>query len=231
MSLQQPLAEAGATAEHLPYAPPYAYRRRPTREVLIGNVGVGGSNPIRVQSMTTTRTQDVEGTIAQVRRLVEVGCEIVRITAPTVNDARAIGEIRRRLRAEGIEVPLVADIHFSPAAALEAADVPYEIVPGVTAALAAAAEIGTSLTQRGSVRSFTFATPRSAADEGASQWISSVNAADASALYMGAREAPALAAALLAAGRSTATPVAMSRSMPDIISERSAIERSCRIAT
>jgi uroporphyrin-III C-methyltransferase len=101
-------------------------------------------------------------------------------------------------------------------AALEAADVPYEIVPGITAALAAAAEIGTSLTQRGSVRSFTFATPRSAADEGASQWISSVNAADASALYMGAREAPALAAALLAAGRSATTPVAIveSTSLP-----------------
>jgi len=74
--------------------------------------------------------------------------------------------------------------------ALEAAGVPYEIVPGITAALAAAAEIGTSLTQRGSVRSFAFATPRSAANEDASQWIASVNAADAGALYMGAREAP-----------------------------------------
>src|SRR5919202_2770671 len=103
------------------YALPYAYRRRPTRAVFVGEVGVGGSNPIRVQSMTTTRTQDVEGTVAQVRRLVDVGCEIVRITAPTVADARAIGEIRRRLRADGIGVPLVADIHFSPAAALEAA--------------------------------------------------------------------------------------------------------------
>ena len=101
-------------------------------------------------------------------------------------------------------------------AALEAAGVPSEIVPGITAALAAAAEIGTSLTQRGSVRSFAFATPRSAADEGASQWIASLNAADAGALYMGAREAPALAAALLAAGRSAATPVAIveSASLP-----------------
>ena len=101
-------------------------------------------------------------------------------------------------------------------AALEAAGVPYEIVPGITAALAAAAEIGTSLTQRGSVRSFTFATPRAAADEDASQWVASVNAADAGALYMGAREAPALAAALLAAGRAAATPVAIveSASLP-----------------
>jgi (E)-4-hydroxy-3-methylbut-2-enyl-diphosphate synthase len=72
--------------------------------------------------MTTTRTQDVEATTAQVRRLVEAQCEIVRITAPTVADARAIGEVRARLRAAGVQVPLVADIHFSPNAALEAAE-------------------------------------------------------------------------------------------------------------
>src|SRR5215210_1992875 len=102
-------------AQRLPYSPDaYAYRRRPTRVVMVGDVGVGGSNPIRIQSMTTTRTQDVEGTIAQAERLVEAGCEIVRVTAPTVQDARAIGEIRRRLRERGIGVPLVADIHFSP---------------------------------------------------------------------------------------------------------------------
>ena len=99
----------------------FTYQRRRTREVAIGNVIVGGDQPIRVQSMTTTRTQDVEGTLAQTIRLVDVGCEIVRITAPTVTDAQAIGEIKRRLRALGITVPLVADIHFSPAAALEAA--------------------------------------------------------------------------------------------------------------
>lgn len=100
----------------------FAYQRRKSREVQIGNVAVGGNQPIRVQSMTTTRTQDVEGTLAQTIRLVEAGCEIVRITAPTVTDARAIGEIKNRLRARGISVPLVADIHFSPAAALEAAE-------------------------------------------------------------------------------------------------------------
>jgi len=100
----------------------YAYQRRRTREVAIGSVGVGGEQPIRVQSMTTTRTQDVEGTLAQTVRLIEAGCEIVRITAPTVSDAKAIGEIRRRLLARGLSVPLVADIHFSPAAALEAAE-------------------------------------------------------------------------------------------------------------
>src|SRR5258708_31379036 len=91
----------------------FAYHRRLTREVQIGNVGVGGSQPIRVQSMTTTRTQDVEATLAQTIRLLEAGCEIVRITAPTVTDAQAIGEIKRRLRARGIVVPLIADIHFS----------------------------------------------------------------------------------------------------------------------
>src|SRR6202165_3202466 len=100
----------------------FAYERRLSREVQIGNVGVGGTQPIRVQSMTTTRTQDVEATLAQTIRLIESGCEIVRITAPTVTDAQAIGEIKRRLRALGIVVPLVADIHFSPAAALEAAE-------------------------------------------------------------------------------------------------------------
>src|ERR671937_582381 len=110
-------------ADRLTYcASRYAYRRRRTREVPIGEVIVGGNQPIRVQSMTTTRTQDVEGTLAQAVRLVEAGCEIVRVTAPTVRDASAIGEIKRRLRARGIDVPLVADIHFSPAAALEAAD-------------------------------------------------------------------------------------------------------------
>ena len=100
----------------------FAYQRRRSREVQIGTVAVGGDQPIRVQSMTTTRTQDIEGTLAQTIRLIEVGCEIVRITAPTVNDARAIGEVKRRLRALGLSVPLVADIHFSPAAAMEAAE-------------------------------------------------------------------------------------------------------------
>jgi len=103
----------------LPYtASRFRYQRRKSREVQIGNVAVGGDQPIRVQSMTTTRTQDVEATLAQTIRLVEAGCEIVRITAPTTADAKAIGEVKQRLRAMGINVPLVADIHFSPAAAM-----------------------------------------------------------------------------------------------------------------
>jgi (E)-4-hydroxy-3-methylbut-2-enyl-diphosphate synthase len=107
----------------LPYtASRFKYQRRKSREVQIGTVAVGGDQPIRVQSMTTTRTQDVEATLAQTVRLVEAGCEIVRITAPTATDARAIGELKRRLRGMGIQTPLVADIHFSPAAAMEAAE-------------------------------------------------------------------------------------------------------------
>ncbi|MCX5985317.1 MAG: (E)-4-hydroxy-3-methylbut-2-enyl-diphosphate synthase [Chloroflexi bacterium] len=97
------------------------FSRRVTREVMVGGVGVGLTNPIRVQSMTTTDTLDTEGTVAQALRLVSVGCEIVRITAPTVEDARNIGRIRDQLHGRGCMVPLVADIHFNPAAAMEAA--------------------------------------------------------------------------------------------------------------
>jgi (E)-4-hydroxy-3-methylbut-2-enyl-diphosphate synthase len=105
------------------YAPDlFAYRRRPTRTVMVGDVGVGGDNPIRVQSMTTTLTKDIPATVGQVERLVAVGCEIVRITTPTPADARCLGPIKEQLAARGIRVPIVADIHFSPAAALAAAD-------------------------------------------------------------------------------------------------------------
>lgn len=103
-------------------ADPYRYRRRMTRDVPVGDVGIGGAHPIRVQSMTTTDTMDTDATVAQTIRLVQAGCEIVRITAPTVEDARNLGPIRRALRGKGITVPLVADIHFSPAAAMAAAD-------------------------------------------------------------------------------------------------------------
>ncbi len=108
----------GSVAE-LPYcASPFAYRRRPTRVVMVGDVGVGGSHPIRVQSMTTPATTDVAATVAQIQRLVAAGCEIVRVTVPSSADAAALPEIRSGLRAQGIQVPLVADIHFSPQAAL-----------------------------------------------------------------------------------------------------------------
>jgi (E)-4-hydroxy-3-methylbut-2-enyl-diphosphate synthase len=100
---------------------PFGYRRRVTREVVIGGVGVGGANPIRVQSMITCDTMDTEASIAQTIELAEVGCEIVRITAPTVKDAANLQHIVRGLRERGCHVPIVADIHFKPDAAMEAA--------------------------------------------------------------------------------------------------------------
>jgi (E)-4-hydroxy-3-methylbut-2-enyl-diphosphate synthase len=101
---------------------PFAPLRRPTRVVRVGDVGIGGDNPIRIQSMTTTDTQDVAATVAQTERLAAAGCEIVRITAPSVRDAEALGEIRAELFRRGVRVPLVADIHFTPNAALIAAE-------------------------------------------------------------------------------------------------------------
>ena len=100
---------------------PYQYRRRVTREVMVGGVGIGGANPIRVQSMITCDTMDTEASIAQTMELAEGGCEIVRITAPTVRDAANLEHIVRGLRERGCEVPIVADIHFKPEAAMEAA--------------------------------------------------------------------------------------------------------------
>jgi (E)-4-hydroxy-3-methylbut-2-enyl-diphosphate synthase len=100
---------------------PYQYRRRLTREVMIGGVGVGGANPIRVQSMITCDTMDTGASIAQTIELAEAGCEIVRITAPTVKDAANLEQIVRGLRERGCGVPIVADIHFKPEAAMEAA--------------------------------------------------------------------------------------------------------------
>ncbi len=101
---------------------PFAPRRRPTREVRVGDVGVGGANPIRVQSMTTTETQDVRATADQIERLADAGCEIVRVTAPSIRDADALAAIRRKLAGRRVRVPLVADIHFTPKAALRAAE-------------------------------------------------------------------------------------------------------------
>ena len=97
------------------------YQRWVTRCVMIGNVGVGGDNPIRIQSMTTTDTMDTEGTIAQSIRMIEAGCEIVRITAPSIKDAKNLKPIRDGIRAMGYNTPLVADIHFTPNAAIVAA--------------------------------------------------------------------------------------------------------------
>ena len=101
--------------------PPFLPDRRRTREVRVGNIGVGGNNPVRVQSMITCDTMDTGASVAESRALAGAGCEIVRITAPTVKDARNLEAIRDALRGAGCDVPLVADIHFKPEAAMEAA--------------------------------------------------------------------------------------------------------------
>jgi (E)-4-hydroxy-3-methylbut-2-enyl-diphosphate synthase len=97
------------------------YSRFITREVTIGDVPMGGHNPIRIQSMTTTDTMDTQGTVEQTIRMVNAGCEYVRITAPSIKEANNLAEIKKQLRARGYNVPLVADIHFTPNAAEVAA--------------------------------------------------------------------------------------------------------------
>jgi (E)-4-hydroxy-3-methylbut-2-enyl-diphosphate synthase len=100
----------------------YTLRRR-TLEVKVGGLGIGGTNPIRLQSMTTSDTQDIPATLQQSIALAEVGCEIVRITAPNVPAARCLRTIREQFTAAGFgHIPLVADIHFLPTAAMEAVE-------------------------------------------------------------------------------------------------------------
>jgi len=98
-----------------------SHPRRLTREVKVGRVGIGGCNPIRVQSMITCDTMDTAACIRESLELAQAGCEIVRITAPTVGDAANLKTIVKGLRERGCDVPIVADIHFKPEAALEAA--------------------------------------------------------------------------------------------------------------
>jgi (E)-4-hydroxy-3-methylbut-2-enyl-diphosphate synthase len=93
------------------------YSRRKTRAVDIGGVGVGGDNPIRIQSMTTIDTMDTEGSIEQAIRMIEAGCEYVRITAPSIKEAQNLEAIKKGLRVRGYNAPLIADIHFTPNAA------------------------------------------------------------------------------------------------------------------
>ncbi|MFV0338199.1 MAG: (E)-4-hydroxy-3-methylbut-2-enyl-diphosphate synthase [Chthoniobacterales bacterium] len=99
----------------------FAYHRALTREVNVGDLALGGENPIRIQSMLTSDTMDTATCVSQTKALVEIGCEIVRITAPTITDAANLEHIVAELRASGCTVPIVADIHFKPQAAMEAA--------------------------------------------------------------------------------------------------------------
>jgi (E)-4-hydroxy-3-methylbut-2-enyl-diphosphate synthase len=99
----------------------HTFQRHKTREVRVGNLVVGGDNPIWVQSMTTPDTHQLEETVAQIHRLEEAGCEIVRVTVPKPEDAAVLGEIKRRIR-----VPLICDIHFDYKMALAALDHPID---------------------------------------------------------------------------------------------------------
>src|SRR5215813_72099 len=105
---------------------PFLYHRRKTREVVVGDptrggVIIGGEHPVVVQSMLTCDTMDTAACVQQTLDLVAVGCQLVRITAPTVKDAANLKNSVAELRSRGCTVPIVADIHFKPEAALEAA--------------------------------------------------------------------------------------------------------------
>lgn len=97
-------------------------KRFKTREVLVGNVGVGGSNPVRIQSMTTSSTRDVEATVGQIMKLADWGCEIARVTVQGIKEADACEQIKNELIKKGYTIPLVADIHFFPPAAMRVVD-------------------------------------------------------------------------------------------------------------
>lgn len=97
-------------------------KRWHTRVVMVGNVGVGGDNPVRIQSMTTSDTRDVQATVDQIKRLADVGCEIARVTVQGMKEADACEQIKNQLVQAGYMIPLVADIHFFPPAALRVAD-------------------------------------------------------------------------------------------------------------
>jgi (E)-4-hydroxy-3-methylbut-2-enyl-diphosphate synthase len=109
------------STQALRYCPDlFHYQRRETRVCMVGNVGIGGGNPIRVQSMLTSDTRDAEACVKEALELAAVGCEIVRVTAQTRVIAENLQHIRDGIRAAGCDVPLVADIHFKPDAAMEA---------------------------------------------------------------------------------------------------------------
>ena len=102
---------------------PFTYQRRKTRVVNVGDVPIGGDHPIRLQSMTISDTMDTDAAVAETIQLVEAGCELVRLTAPSLNEAENLRHIKAALHRRGVRVPLIADIHFTPNAALKAAEV------------------------------------------------------------------------------------------------------------
>lgn len=100
----------------------YQTKRWKTRVVMVGNVGVGGDHPVRIQSMTTSNTRDVQATVEQIMRLADMGCEIARATVQGMKEADACEGIKNELVKKGYSIPLVADIHFYPPAAMRVAD-------------------------------------------------------------------------------------------------------------
>lgn len=100
----------------------YNYSRRKSRAVRVGEIAIGGDNPIRLQSMTNTSTNDIEASVAQARRIYDAGGELVRLTTQGVREAESLGLIKKVLREAGCEVPLSADVHFNPKAAFKAAE-------------------------------------------------------------------------------------------------------------
>jgi (E)-4-hydroxy-3-methylbut-2-enyl-diphosphate synthase len=105
----------------------FNYTPRKSHEVVVGNRPIGGGNPIRLQSMTTTATTDTEGSVAQCRAIIEAGGDIVRLTTQGTIEARALEPIRKALNEQGFNQPLVADVHFNP----NVADVAATIVEKV----------------------------------------------------------------------------------------------------
>ena len=99
------------------------YKRLKTRVVEVGNLKIGGDNPIHVQSMTTTDTMDTDATVAESIRMIEAGCRLVRITAPSKKEAENLQNIKDELKSRGYHTPIVADIHYTPNAAEIAAKI------------------------------------------------------------------------------------------------------------
>ena len=103
------------------------YKRLTTKTVNIGNIPIGSKYPIRIQSMTTTNTMDTDLTIKQSIRMIEAGSELIRITAPSIKEAKNLKNIRLGLESKGYNVPIIADIHFTPNAAHEAARIVQKV--------------------------------------------------------------------------------------------------------
>ena len=105
----------------------FDYRRRPAHCVNVGGIPLGSDYPIRLQSMTSTSTMDTEASVEQCKRIAEAGASYVRLTAQGVREAENIGRIGEELRRQGVNIPLVADIHFNPKAATAAATVVQKV--------------------------------------------------------------------------------------------------------